>query len=99
MGEYDKYVTKYKEEMEKLDRKLVELTSNDKSFAVSPEYLLQLASRAKKLFESSQPAQKNKILRLLLANSTINQKRLQLHLLKPFDELLLCSESQSWLRR
>lgn len=97
VADYDKYVTKLKAEMDELDRKLVEFTNNDKSFVVTAEHLLRLASRAKELFESSQPQQKNKILRLLLANLTLNQKRLQLYLLKPFSGLLLDPKSQNWL--
>ena len=61
VADYDKYVTKLKAEMDELDRKLVEFTNNDKSFVVTAEHLLRLASRAKELFESSQPQQKNKI--------------------------------------
>lgn len=97
VADYDKYVTKLKAEMDELDRKLVEFTNNDKSFVVTAEHLLRLASRAKELFESSQPQQKNKILRLLLANLTMNQKRLQLYLLKPFSGLLIDPKSQNWL--
>lgn len=83
--------------MEELDRKLVEYTNNDKSFVVTAEYLLRLASKAKYLFESSQPQQKNKILRLLLANLTLNQKRLQLNLLQPFNGLVSSQKSSNWL--
>lgn len=97
VADYDKYVTKIKAEMDELDRKLVEFTNNDKSFVVTAEHLLRLASRAKELFESSQPQQKNKILRLLLANLTLNQKRLQLYLLKPFDGLVSEPVSKNWL--
>ena len=70
--DYDKYVTKTKTEMDELDRKLVDFTNNDKRFIVTSEYLLRLASNAKNIFESSQPDKKNKILRLLLANLTLN---------------------------
>jgi len=84
--------------MDELDRKLVEFTNNDKSFVVTAEYLLKLASNAKKIFESSQPPQKNKILRTLLANPILNQKRLQLPLLKPFNALIDNVKSQNWLR-
>jgi site-specific DNA recombinase len=97
VADYDKYVTKIRAGMDALDRKLVEFTNNDKSFIVTAEYLLRLASRAKELFESSQPQQKNKILRLLLANLTLNQKRLQLHLLKPFSGLVSDTKSTNWL--
>jgi len=84
--------------MEELDRKLVEYTNNDKSVVVTAGYLLRLAQKAKYLFESSQPQQKNKILRLLLANLTLNQKRLQLNLLQPFNGLVSSQKSSNWLR-
>src|SRR5690606_36911444 len=82
---------------EELENKLVEYTNNDKSFVVTAGYLLKLAQNAKSVFESSQPAQKNKILRTLLANCKINQKRLQLNLLQPFLALSADSKSQNWL--
>lgn len=96
--DYDKYAKKYSEEKTELERKLVEYTNNDKSFIVTSSYLLQLASRAKEVFESSQPEKKNKILRILLANCQINEKRLQLNLLKPFSTVLDNSNSLNWLR-
>ena len=95
--DYDKYAKKYSEEKTELERKLVEYTNNDKSFIVTSSYLLQLASRAKEVFESSQPDKKNKILRMLLANCQINEKRLQLNLLKPFSVLSRTLETQNWL--
>ena len=84
--------------MDALDRKLVDFTNNDKSFVMTSEYLLRLASRAKEIFDSSQPAKKNKILQMLLANCTLHEKRLQLNLLKPFSALSADSRSQNWLR-
>jgi hypothetical protein len=95
--DYDKYAKKYNDEKIELERKLVEYTNNDKSFVVTSSYLLQLASKAKEVFESSQPEKKNKILKMLLANCQNNQKRLQLNLLKPFDGLLSAMKSQNWL--
>ena len=83
--------------MEDLDRKLVEYTNNDTSFQLTSAYLLELASKAKNIFERSQPEQKNKILRMLLANPTLKAKRLQLPLLKPFASVPDSSISQNWL--
>lgn len=99
VADCDKYVTKLKAEMDELDRKLVEFTNNDKSFILTASHLLELAQNARSIFQSSQPAQKNKILRTLLANCKINQKRLQLNLLQPFSSLVSESKSQNWLRR
>ena len=97
-NDYDKYVTKYKNDKKELEAKLTEYTNDDKSFVVTAEYLLKLAQNAKSVFESSQPSQRNKILRTLLANCKINQKRLQLNLLQPFSSLVVDSKSQNWLR-
>lgn len=98
VADYDKYVTKTKAEMDALDRKLVDFTNNDKSFVMTSEYLLRLASKAKEIFDGSQPAKKNKILHMLLANCTLDQKRLQLNLLKPFSGLVSDTKSTNWLR-
>lgn len=40
----------------------MELTNNDKSFKVDRSYLLELASKARRVFESSKPEQKSNIL-------------------------------------
>jgi site-specific DNA recombinase len=95
--DYDKYVTKYKAEKEELEYRLVEYTNNDKSFILTATHLLELAQNARSIFQSSQPAQKNKILKALLANCQINEKRLQLNLLKPFSVLIDSTLSQNWL--
>ena len=97
--DYDKYVTRYKAEKEELEYRLVEYTNNDKSFILTASHLLELAQNARSIFQSSQPAQKNKILKALLANCQINEKRLQLNLLKPFSVLVDSTLSQNWLRR
>ena len=74
MDEYDKIATKIEAEINEKDSKLIELTNNDKSFDVSRSYLLELASKARTIFESSKPEQKNKTLKLLFSNLKINQK-------------------------
>ena len=60
-------------------------------------HLLELAQNARSIFQSSQPAQNNKILKALLANCQINEKRFQLNLLKPFSVLVDSTLSQNWL--
>lgn len=65
---------------------------------MTASHLLELAKNARSIFQSSQPAQKNKILKALLANCQINEKRLQLNLLKPFSVLVESTLSQNWLR-
>lgn len=85
--------------MEKLDEKLVQLTSGDKSFVITSSYLLQLASIAGRLFKSSKPELKSKILNLVLSNLELDNKKLHFNLLSPFDKLLVLSQSSIWLPR
>ena len=49
--------------------------------AINKSYILMVNELKNSMLATTA---KNKILRLLLANLTLNQKRLQLHLLKPF---------------
>ena len=96
--EYDNIVSKTKAEMEKLDEKLVQLTNGDKSFVVTSSYLLDLTQIAGKLFRSSKPELKSKILSLVLSNLELDNKKLHFNLLSPFDRLLSYSQSSIWLR-
>lgn len=64
--------------MSKLDDKLVELSKGDTTFFITAEYLLELASKARTLFESSQPAKKNKILKILLAIGCLQHQKIKL---------------------
>ena len=96
MDEYDKIATKIEAEINEKDSKLIELTNNDKSFDVSRSYLLELASKARAIFESSKPEQRNKILKLLFSNLKIDQKRLNCNLLEPFNTLSTMSKSRNW---
>lgn len=97
VDEYDRIAKRIQSEMEELDAKLMNLTNNDKSFEVDRSYLLKLASKARKIFESSKPEQKNKILKLLFSNLEINEKRLNCNLLEPFNTLSTMSKSRNWL--
>ena len=99
VDEYDKIVSKTKAEMEKLDDKLVQLTSGDKSFVITSSYLLRLAKVAGKLFRSSKPELKSKILYLALSNLELDNKKLIFNLLSPFDKLLALNKNSTWLRQ
>lgn len=55
MDEHDKIATKIEADINEKDSKLMKLTNNDKSFDVGRSYLLELASKARTIFESSKP--------------------------------------------
>lgn len=49
------------------------------------------------LFQSSKPALKSKLLRLLLSNLALDNKKLVFNLKAPFDVIAECSKTQNWL--
>lgn len=97
VDEYDKLSNKYKSEMENLDRKVVQITGDDKSFVVDGSYLLKLAHYAPLLFKSSKIELKNKLLKLVLSNLKINENHLDFKRWQPFGVIASCYESSNWL--
>lgn len=77
----------------------MKLTNNDKSFEADRSYLLEPASKTQRIFGSSKPEQKNKILKLLFLNFEINEKRLNCNPLEPFNASSTMSKSRNWLRQ
>ncbi len=97
LNDYDEYVKDLKARQEQLDEQLVNLTHNDKSFMLTSSYLLEIATKAPQLFKSSKAALKSKLLRFLLSNLVIQDKKLVFNLKAPFDVIARCSKSQNWL--
>lgn len=98
--QYDTLNERYKAEMEGLDRKIAQTNNDDyESFVLDSEYLLKLSDFAPVLFKSSNPALKNKLLKILLSNLEIKENHLSYKRWQPFDALASCLESQNWLRR
>lgn len=98
--EYDELAKRYKAEMESLDRKVVQASSDDyESFVLDSEYLLKLSEFAPLLFKSSNAPLKNKLLKILLSNLEIKENHLSYKRWSPFDALASCIETQSWLRQ
>jgi hypothetical protein len=59
----------------------------------------ELAKRAYELFTSSQPAQKNKLLKMTLATLELKDGKLIPKLKNFFQGVLICNERQLWLPR
>lgn len=74
-------------------------SKTDERFLITSSYLLELANRDYELFISSQPAQKNKLLKFVLANLKLEGEKLVGELKKPFEGILKCNERQEWLPR
>ena len=97
MDEYDRFVENDARRMAEIDNELVTLLQGSDDSEMTATHLLKLASNAKELFKSSKPAVKNQILRLLVSNLEINQKRLHFNLLEPLSFLTFADSRPTWL--
>lgn len=97
LNDHDEYVNDLKARKEQLDDQLVNLTHNNKSFLLTSSYLLEVATKALQLFQSSKAALKSKLLRFLLSNLVVKDKKLVSNLKAPFDVISECSQNQTWL--
>ena len=96
---YDSFDRDFKKQKEDLMSELESHQKADDTFLMSGSYLLELAQLAVELFESSQPAQKRQILKLILANCKAEGERLIFNLKTPFEALRCAKETQNWLPR
>jgi hypothetical protein len=97
VNQYDERVKKYKDEQEELWMKCNEHSEADKSFYINASKILDLASRAWEIFESSEPAEKTQLLNLILQNFSLEQKKLSFEAKNPFAGVLECSKTRNWL--
>lgn len=70
----------------------------DEAFVLSCSYILELAKCAKELFKRSQHEQKNKLLRFVFHNCSVNGEKLIPKLKKPFEGIVQCNKDKNWLR-
>lgn len=72
-------------------------TKADESYYITASRMLDLAKRAKSLFESSEIPEKRAILNFLLQNFVVNGKKPAFDLRTPFNHILELSTSMSLL--
>lgn len=96
VAKYDELAEKITQEMREIDDELVRLESTFEDSGMTVSNLLKLAVSVNEIFKSSKPAVKNQILRLMVSNLEIQQKRLNFHLLEPFAELVKINSRIGW---
>ena len=69
----------------------------DKDFLITNSRILELASKATELFESSKVEEKRQLLGFLLQNCKLKGKELDFTLQKPFDAILTANKTSTWL--
>lgn len=84
------------EEEKDLQIKLDKPASNEKEVLWTLSRLTNLMSRLPELYKSSQPEQKRRIMKLIIANLTMKQKNLEIIMKKPFQLMLEGPNSSIW---
>ncbi len=95
--EYDKRVAVCKQQEATFLEELKGHSEADEAFVISCSYILELAKRAKELFVRSQPEQKNRLLRFVLANCSVEGEKLMPKLKNVFEGIAQCNKTKDWL--
>lgn len=93
---YDKKSKQLSTEMHNIEVNLNKYTEANEEFAITLEYLIQLASKAKDIFKSSGIEQKRKILKLVFPNLYLEGKTVTFSMNKPFDSMVKSAELRKW---
>jgi len=95
--EYDNFIQEFAQEEFNLLEQLKNYSSADNEFFISSSYLLELVQRAEELFLQAEPAQKQQLLKFVLANAKIEGQKLIFNLKKPFEGILAANQNEKWL--
>lgn len=85
---HDETATELEARQQELNDRLKSLTSDNKSFALTASYLLDLAQRAEELFLASDERLRQKLLEYVLSNIELNDKKLSYTLNDPFKTIV-----------
>ena len=95
--EYDKKRKELRAKQEEMRSKLDGLEKADEDYYLTAKYILTLANKAPKLFESSEPTVKHQLLKLLLQNCTVNDATLIPQIRSPFHMFVKGASRHEWL--
>lgn len=95
---YDKKRDEFRAKQKALQKKMGKLQIADEDYYITSDYVLQLASRASELFESSEPQEKRLLLREVLQNFRLEGSLVRYDEIKPYDKIHLYASRQAWLR-
>ncbi len=95
---YEEKRKEYRAKQKTIEGKIANLRVADEQYYLNSEYLLNIASRAKGLFESSEPLEKRVILKMTLQDLRLEGKTVRYDWINPFDKIALYASRLDWLR-
>ena len=97
-ADYDKKLQELKDRQYRLNVELEEYTKADHQYHIHVGTVLNLSRRIGEIFESSELVEKRAILNFLLQNPTVDGRKLEFTLRKPFDTVLALAHHPVGLR-
>ena len=85
---HDNLLKEYKGKQSEILAKMQNHSDADKDFYITAKITLNLAKRAKEIFESSKPEEKRQLLSFLLQNLSLDGKKLSFTIRSPFKEAM-----------
>ena len=86
-SDYDKKLATLNDEQQRINFDREDHTQADTKYYITAKQTLELARRAGELFERANDAEKNELLKLVLSNATLNGKKLEFSIRKPFNTI------------
>lgn len=90
---YDSLLREYKGKQHELLHQMENHSEADEQFYLTANITLNIAKRAKEIFESSEPSEKRQFLGFLLQNCVLNGKNLEFTMRSPFNLILNSSDN------
>lgn len=93
---YHLKLEEYKKEQQRILAEIQFYDGNDQDNAITAQYVLELAQKAKEIFISSNLDKKQQILRCFISNFFLEGEKLHLELKMPFNLLSKSQDQQTW---
>jgi len=94
---YNKKREEFRAKQKELQKKMGKLQIADEEYYITSDYILNLASRADELFESSEPIEKRQLIKFALQNLVLDGSLVRYDEIKPFDTIRDYASRQAWL--
>jgi site-specific DNA recombinase len=95
---FDKKNNELRAEQHNINERVKQYLKADEQFAITVQYMMDIASRANELFKSSGNDKKRRIINIVFSNLYLNGETLEFTMKKPFDKLTNLSKGLNWLR-
>lgn len=89
----------YRGKQNEINDKMSKLHTADEEYYLTAQHLIEMASRAKELFMSSEPEEKRLILKMTLQNSVLDGKNIVFDWIKSFGKIAFYAYRPTWLPR